>query len=181
MNRGMRFFHFSFKLYSDQSILFHLLCFLQAEPLIWQVMFIFGNKLVSTHPGNRFLCVLIGRMQMILCNVAPKAGQVNLLYHTSNRGQFLFHNLQICWVKSNMKFSFCAMQLILVCFWSNYTSALISCISLSHNKGLQWTATRSPSRIYGIYCRTHAVLYEYIVRWLLPVTLTTWSSHSMFI
>lgn len=150
-SRGMCFFHFSFKLYSDQSILFHLLYFLQAESLIWQVMFILEIKLVSTNPRNDdFFCLLIGRMQMIVCNVTPKAGKVNLLYHTSNRGQFLFHNLQICRVKSNMKFSFCAIQLILVCFWSNYTSALISCISLSHNKGLNWIATHSSSRIYCI-------------------------------
>ncbi len=88
----------------------------------------FRNKLMSTNACNDFLCILIGWMQMIFYSVTPKAAKVNLLYHTSNRGQFLFHNLQICWVKSNMKFSFCAIQLILVCFWSNYTSAFISCI-----------------------------------------------------
>lgn len=38
---GMCFFNFSFKLHSDQSILFFFLYFLKAELLIWQIMFIF--------------------------------------------------------------------------------------------------------------------------------------------
>ena len=34
MNGGMCFVHFSLRLYSDQSVLFHLVCFPQAESLI---------------------------------------------------------------------------------------------------------------------------------------------------
>lgn len=126
----------------------------------------FRNKLMSTNPSNDFLCILIGWMQMMFYNVTPKAGKVNLLYRTSNRGHFLFHNFQICWVKSYMNFSFCAVLLILVCFWCNYTSALISCISydkLSHNKSLNWIATHSHPK-YTVY-RTYN---GYIVQW-------TWS------
>lgn len=64
--------------------------------------------------------VLIERMQTISCSAAPKAARVNLLYHTSNRGQFslplffLFFfflfclcvclHLQICGDESNVKF-----------------------------------------------------------------------------
>lgn len=149
MNRGMCSFHFSFKLYSDQGILFDLLYFLQAESLIWQVVFILEINSCQQLPAMISFAFRSAECKWY-SNVTPKAGKVNLLYHTSNRGQFLFHNLQICWVKSNMKFTFCAIQLILVCFWSNYTSALISCISLSHNKGLHWTATHSASWMYCI-------------------------------
>lgn len=121
------------KMRSEHFILLLILYFLQAESFIWQVMFILE---INT--------LWWAECQMVFYTVAPKAGKVNLLYHTSNRGHFLFHNLHIGWVKSNIKFNeiqFCAIQLILVCFWSNYTSALISCISLSHNKSLNRAAT----------------------------------------
>lgn len=58
---GMCLFHLSFKLYSHQSILFELFCFLPAESLTWQVMFlILEIKLLSTTTSNIFFCILIG-------------------------------------------------------------------------------------------------------------------------
>lgn len=45
---GARFVHFAFRLNSNRSVLFHLVCFLQAESLIWQVVFLLWAKLLST-------------------------------------------------------------------------------------------------------------------------------------
>ena len=44
---GTRSVHFSLRLNSDQSVLFHLVCFLQAESPIWQVVFLLRTKLLS--------------------------------------------------------------------------------------------------------------------------------------
>ncbi len=82
-----------------------LINFLQAESLIWQVMFILEIN-------SRRLPALI----------STTAGEVNLLYHTSSRGHFLFHNLQICFSPPRLRDS---AEAIVLHYWRN--NSMLSC------------------------------------------------------